>query len=99
MKIFSELSHDDCASAALISDAATSFGDTRINVITLKFPHQSQHSASIANLVDHASGGGIPCSTALCEFTRDFHPVLSPSCVVETSRSGDVRDEGAEGGP
>ncbi len=24
----------------------------------------------------------------LCELTRDFHPVLSPSCVAEDSRSG-----------
>ncbi len=37
----------------------------------------------------HASDGGTPGSTAMCELTRNFHSVLSPSSVVEDSRSGE----------
>ncbi len=39
--------------------------------------------AGITNWVDHVSDGGSPGSTVLCELTRDFHPVLSPSGVAE----------------
>ncbi len=28
-------------------------------------------------------------STVLCELTKGFHPVLSPSCAAEDSRSGE----------
>ncbi len=45
--------------------------------------------ASITNSVDHASDEGTPGSTVLCELTRSFHPVPSPSCVAEDSRSGE----------
>ncbi len=45
--------------------------------------------AGITNWVDHASDGGTLGTTVLCELTRDFHPVLSPSCVAEDSRSGE----------
>ncbi len=34
------------------------------------------------NWVDHVTAGGIPGLTGLCELTRDFCPILSPSCVV-----------------
>ncbi len=42
----------------------------------------------ITNWVDHVSDGGTSGSTVLCELTRHFHSVLSPSCVAEDSRSG-----------
>ncbi len=45
--------------------------------------------AGITNCVDHVSDGGTPGSTVLCEFTRDFHPVLSLSCVAEDTRYGE----------
>ncbi len=53
-----------------------------------------QHSpevgwAGITNRVDHITDGGTPGLRVLCEFTRDVHPVLSPSCVAEDSRSGE----------
>ncbi len=35
------------------------------------------------NWVDHVSDGGTPGSTVLCEFSRDFRPVVSPSCLIE----------------
>ncbi len=44
--------------------------------------------AGITNRVDHVSDGSTPGSVVLCELTRHFHPVLSPSCVAEDSRSG-----------
>ncbi len=44
--------------------------------------------AGITNCVDHVSDGGTPGSAVLCELTRHFHPVLSPLCVAEDSRSG-----------
>ncbi len=44
------------------------------------------HSAGITNRVDHVTDGSNPGSTGLWGFTRDFHPVLSPSCVAEDSR-------------
>ncbi len=49
--------------------------------------HHRAGWAGITNLVDHVSSGGTPGSTVLCELTRDFHSVLSPSCVAEDSRS------------
>ncbi len=36
-------------------------------------------SAGITNWVDHVSDGSTPGSAVLCELTRRFHPVLSPS--------------------
>ncbi len=35
---------------------------------------------AFTNRVDHVADGGW---TVLRELTRDFHPVLSPSCLVE----------------
>ncbi len=45
--------------------------------------------AGITNCVDHVSDGGTPGSAILRQLTRDLHPVLSPSCVAEDSRSGE----------
>ncbi len=45
--------------------------------------------AGITNAVDHLSNGSNPGSAVLCELTKFFQPVLSPSCVAEDSRSGD----------
>ncbi len=42
--------------------------------------------AGITNCVDHVSDGDTPGSAVLCELTRHFHPVLSPSCVAEDWR-------------
>ncbi len=41
------------------------------------------------SFIDNASDGGTPDSTALCELTRGFHPVISPSCLAEFSGSGE----------
>ncbi len=43
--------------------------------------------AGVTDTIDHVSDGDTPDSTVLCELTRHFHPVLSPSCVAEDSRS------------
>ncbi len=43
----------------------------------------------MTNWVDHVWDGSTPGSTVLWELIRHFHPVLSPSCVAEDSRSGD----------
>ncbi len=37
----------------------------------------------------HVTDGGTPGSKMLCELSRDFKSVLSPSCVAENSRSGE----------
>ncbi len=50
------------------------------------------------NCVDHVSGGGTPGSAVLCELTRHVHPVLSPSCEAEDSRSGDRFQVGLDRG-
>ncbi len=39
--------------------------------------------------MDHVSDEGTPGSTVLCELTRDFLSILSPSCVAEVSRPGE----------
>ncbi len=44
--------------------------------------------AGITNWTDHVSNRGTPGSTVLCELTRDFHPVIAPSCVADDSQSG-----------
>ncbi len=54
--------------------------------------------AGITNRVDHVSNGSIPGSAVLCELTRHFHPVLSPSCVAEDSRSGNRFQVGLDRG-
>ncbi len=54
--------------------------------------HKSRRPASSllpCSFIDHASDGDTPDSTALCELTRGFHPVISSSCVAEVSRSGE----------
>ncbi len=38
----------------------------------------------------HKLSWGTPGSTVLCELTRHFHPVLSPSCVTDDSPSGEL---------
>ncbi len=43
--------------------------------------------AICTNSVHFVSDGGTPGSTVLYELTRDFHPVLSPSCVAEDQQS------------
>ncbi len=44
------------------------------------------------------SDGGTPGSTVLCELTRPVHPVLSPLCVAEDSRSGNRFQDGLDHG-
>ncbi len=60
--------------------------------VSLLFLYLRRHSSGagwvgITNRVDHVSDGSTPGSAVLCEHTRHFHPVLSPSCVAEDSRS------------
>ncbi len=42
------------------------------------------------NGIDHVSDIGAPGSTVMFVLTRDFHSVLSPSCVAEVSRAPDL---------
>ncbi len=62
-----------------------------------------QHSpgagwAGITSGVDHVSDGSTPGSAVLCKLTKHVHPVLSPSCVTEHSRSGDRFQVGLDRG-
>ncbi len=54
--------------------------------------------ARITNHIDHVSDGRTPGSVVLCELTRHFHSVLSPSCVAEGWRSGEQFQVGLDRG-
>ncbi len=57
--------------------------------LTLYLQSRRHSPVGITSCVDHVSDRCNLGFTVLCELTRHFHPVLSPSCEAEDSGSGE----------
>ncbi len=66
--------------------------ESMLTAVSLLYLYLRRHSpgagwVGITNRVDHVLDESTPGSAVLCELTRHFHPILSPSCFSEDSRS------------